>query len=176
MPPGGGPPPYGGGGGWGPGGFNQPPKKSKGPMIAIIVVVAVVLLGVVGVGVWAIAGRGGSPDPKPTPTARASSASPSPTSESPSPSESTTPSATLPGGDAYSVQEGQCVKNEGTDSKPNLKIVDCAKGTYKVLKKFRGTHDTDKCKNVAGSDSSYYQKFGSDLSSLDFVLCLQKQD
>jgi len=177
MPPGGGQPPYGGGPSW-PGqggGWNQPPKKSKGPMIAIIIVVVVVVLAAAGVGGWAVFGRGGgSTHADPTPSPTHTSASPSPTSESPSPSES--PSASLPGGDAVSVQEGQCVKNEGTSSNPNLKIVDCGPGTYKVLKKFRGTHDTDKCKSVSGYTTSYYQTFGDDLSSLDFVLCMQKQE
>lgn len=174
--PGMGPPPYGGAGWQGTQQWNPPPKKGRGPLIALIIMAVLVLIGGVSFVGWAaFADHGGDPTPAPSDSASASaSPSPSPSpSESPSPSVSPTPDESQ--NDAYTVEEGQCVTNKGSDKNPRLVISDCTSGSYKVLKRFTGTHDTSKCDNVKGATAHYYLKHDSSLSDLDFVLCLQEQ-
>ena len=80
--------------------------------------------------------------------------------------------------DARFVAKGQCVRNEGTADKPEMKIVACASGTFEVLKRVDGrtTGEADaeaKCGKVANYTKWYF--YDSELDSLDFVLCLRER-
>ncbi|WP_419796428.1 LppU/SCO3897 family protein [Streptomyces fuscus] len=74
--------------------------------------------------------------------------------------------------DAESASVGSCMKNEGTQFKPDLKTVDCSgsDAEYKVVEKFDNTSDDSKCKGVAGAEISYYQTGDGH----DVVLCLKQ--
>jgi hypothetical protein len=86
----------------------------------------------------------------------------------------TTPTTTeSDSGDVRSATEGQCLVNEGTNDEPEMKVVQCDKGTYTILKRFPGTIDTEKCNGVDGYEYHYY--YNSELDTLDFVLCLKKR-
>lgn len=77
------------------------------------------------------------------------------------------------GGDkeAEAAKVGECIQNTGTNTKPDIKIVECtdpaAQG--KVLKRVSDTTDGDTaCGSVEGATQYYYQEVGSK----SFVLCL----
>ncbi|MFD5119709.1 hypothetical protein [Streptomyces sp. NPDC058385] len=74
--------------------------------------------------------------------------------------------------DAETTAVGSCLHNNGTTSAPDLKDVDCSSSDseYKVIEKFDGTSDVDKCNSVKGTEVSYYQSGGSH----DVVLCLKE--
>ncbi|WP_406105382.1 hypothetical protein OG698_24210 [Streptomyces sp. NBC_01003] len=74
--------------------------------------------------------------------------------------------------DAETTAVGSCLHNNGTTSSPDLKDVDCSSSDseYKVIEKFDGTSDVDKCNSVQGTEVSYYQSGGSH----DVVLCLKE--
>ncbi|MFI6285669.1 hypothetical protein ACIBCM_13085 [Streptomyces sp. NPDC051018] len=70
---------------------------------------------------------------------------------------------------------GDCMLNEGTQSKPELKIVDCNRTTaeYKVVDVIKDTSDASVCESK--SDLGYWeQNSGRSSSSKDFVLCLDQ--
>ncbi|MFF0446107.1 hypothetical protein ACFYT4_06780 [Streptomyces sp. NPDC004609] len=69
---------------------------------------------------------------------------------------------------------GDCMLNEGTQSKPELKIVDCNRTTaeYKVVDVIKDTSDAAACESK--SDLGYWEQHGSGGSSRDFVLCLDQ--
>ncbi|WP_432056504.1 LppU/SCO3897 family protein [Streptomyces sp. bgisy022] len=73
--------------------------------------------------------------------------------------------------DAETTSVGSCMQNEGTQFKPDLKSVDCSSGDaeYKVVEKFDGTSDSDKCKTVPDAPIAYYQTGGGH----EVVLCLK---
>ncbi|MFJ4513339.1 hypothetical protein [Streptomyces sp. NPDC088816] len=72
--------------------------------------------------------------------------------------------------DAETTSVGACLHNKGTDSKADLKEVDCSSGEaeYKVVEKFDGSSDENKCESVKGWTVSYVQSGGGH----DVVLCL----
>jgi hypothetical protein len=147
-----------------------PPPRKGGSRTLILVVVALALLVVAG-GVAAVVKLGGSDDNPggalPTSSQAADpSGQPDPSGDaSPAPENST---------DARFVKAGQCVVNEGTDAKPELKIVACGDETFEVLARFDGTIDFEaKCKTVEGYQFHYF--FDSELNPLDFVLCLKQR-
>ncbi|MHB9860387.1 LppU/SCO3897 family protein [Streptomyces sp. YIM S03343] len=74
--------------------------------------------------------------------------------------------------DAETTSVGSCMHNDGTFSNPDLNEVDCSSSgaEYKVLEKFDGTSDRDKCKSVTGSTIYYLQSGGGH----DVVLCLKE--
>ncbi|RVU27267.1 hypothetical protein EOT10_08825 [Streptomyces antnestii] len=74
--------------------------------------------------------------------------------------------------DAETTNVGSCMHNDGSTSAPDLKTVDCSSGDsqYKVIEKFDGTSDVNKCNAVKGNEVSYYQTGGSH----DVVLCLKQ--
>jgi hypothetical protein len=74
--------------------------------------------------------------------------------------------------DAETTSVGACMHNGGTMSKPDLKAVDCSSGEaqYKVVQKFDGSTDTNKCDAVSDSEFSYFQSGGGH----DVVLCLKQ--
>ncbi|MEU1014983.1 hypothetical protein ABZ383_03220 [Streptomyces sp. NPDC005900] len=74
--------------------------------------------------------------------------------------------------DAETTAVGSCMHNEGTDFKPDLKEVDCSSSDseFKVVEKFDGTSDAEKCRAVKTSQIAYYQQG----KGHDVVLCLKK--
>jgi len=99
------------------------------------------------------------------------------TSASARPAESTAPAPTGTG-DARLVEKGQCIRNEGTDEAPQMRITPCARGTFEVLKRVNGrtTGEPDaesKCAKVR--DYSLWYFYDSELDALDFVLCLKRR-
>ncbi|MEU5087138.1 hypothetical protein [Streptomyces sp. NPDC021356] len=73
--------------------------------------------------------------------------------------------------DAETTSVGSCMHNDGTMTKADLKEVDCSsdKAQYKVVQKFDGSTDEDKCKTVTDATISYVQYGGGH----DVVLCLK---
>ncbi|GHK03588.1 hypothetical protein SY2F82_53850 [Streptomyces sp. Y2F8-2] len=74
--------------------------------------------------------------------------------------------------DAETTSVGSCMHNDGTNSKPDLKDVDCSSSNaqYKVVQKFDGTSDENKCQGVKDATISYIQYGGGH----DVVLCLNE--
>jgi hypothetical protein len=74
--------------------------------------------------------------------------------------------------DAETTSVGSCMHNDGTDSKPDLKDVDCSSSNaqYKVVQKFDGSSDENKCQGVKDATISYIQYGGGH----DIVLCLNE--
>ncbi|MCW7941873.1 hypothetical protein AAW14_07385 [Streptomyces hygroscopicus] len=73
--------------------------------------------------------------------------------------------------DAETTSVGACMHNDGSDSKANLTEVDCSSSgaQYKVVQKFDGSSDQDKCQAVKEATSAYVQ-YGN---GHDVVLCLK---
>ncbi|GLW29943.1 LppU/SCO3897 family protein [Actinoplanes regularis] len=79
--------------------------------------------------------------------------------------------------DARFAAKGQCVRNEGTNTQPDLRIVACAANTFEVLRRFdgRATGERDavaKCGKVPGYTKWYY--YDTEYDDLDYVLCLRE--
>ncbi|QMU78946.1 toxin-antitoxin system, toxin component [Streptacidiphilus sp. PB12-B1b] len=62
---------------------------------------------------------------------------------------------------------GSCVQNHGTSDNPDVSVVTCAPGTYKVIDKLGDTTDDSGCPQP--TTVSYTQQESGD----DFVLCLE---
>jgi hypothetical protein len=93
-----------------------------------------------------------------------------------------TPSAAQPStvaqdaADARFVAAGQCVRNDGSEDVPQMRVTACRKGTFEVLKRIDGatTGEKDaqiKCAAVTGYTNWFF--YDSELDGLDFVLCLR---
>ncbi|WP_371497720.1 hypothetical protein OG871_17370 [Kitasatospora sp. NBC_00374] len=69
------------------------------------------------------------------------------------------------------AEVGNCVHNAGSDTKPNVSIVDCgaANADFKVLKVVQGKDDKE-CEAVEGFEAAYSEESSSD----SFILCLGK--
>jgi hypothetical protein len=79
--------------------------------------------------------------------------------------------------DARFAVKGQCVRNEGSNTEPKLRIVICAANTFEVLKRVDGrtTGEKDamgKCAKVTGYTNWYY--YDTEYDDVDFVLCLKE--
>ncbi|WP_051943624.1 LppU/SCO3897 family protein [Streptacidiphilus rugosus] len=87
-----------------------------------------------------------------------------------SPTDGTTPTdpATSGPNSGDSAVVGDCVKNYGTDSLPDLEIVTCGSGTYQVMQKLTDTTSDTGC----SSDTT--QSFTHTEVGNDFVLCLKE--
>ncbi|WP_438303498.1 LppU/SCO3897 family protein [Streptomyces sp. HUAS TT11] len=74
--------------------------------------------------------------------------------------------------DAETTSVGSCMHNAGTESSADLKEVDCSssEAQYKVVQKFDGSSDENKCQNVEAATISYIQSGGGH----DVVLCLKE--
>jgi hypothetical protein len=74
--------------------------------------------------------------------------------------------------DAETTSVGACMHNDGTDSNADLQEVDCSSGDaqYKVVQKFDGSSDENKCQAVKDATISYIQSGGGH----DVVLCLKE--
>jgi hypothetical protein len=168
-------------GGWGPPPPPGPPGKSNsGPIIVVAIVAALVLLGGGGAIVWALSGDDGKKPVHPIAASSQPTAEPSYTppndvpSTFPSSSDSDTPSSSPSMDESMFVQAGDCVRITG--KAPDLKMfkTDCDTAPYKVLKRFSGTSDKDKCKSVPGYTTAFWAK-SKKYSFLSYVLCLKRQ-
>ena len=79
--------------------------------------------------------------------------------------------------DARFAAKGQCVRNEGSNLEPELRVVVCAANTFQVLKRIDGrtTGEKDavsKCAKVTGYTKWYY--YDTEYDDVDFVLCLKE--
>jgi hypothetical protein len=146
-----------------------PQRRRNTPMVALVVVLILLICGGLGTTAWLLVQdddplRQAGPGPTVPSTAPATerAADPEPRSSS----------------DARFVAKGQCVRNEGTESVPEMKIVPCASGTFEVLKRVDGrtTGEADaesKCGKVRNYTKWFF--YDSELDSLDFVLCLRER-
>lgn len=145
-----------------------PPQRRNMPIVALVVVLGLLVCGGLGTTAWLLNERGaasadGLPASlPPTVPATDDAADPEPRSSA----------------DARFVAKGQCVRNEGTTERPEMKILPCATGTYEVLKRVDGrtTGEADaeqKCAKVEKYTKWYF--YDSELDSLDFVLCLRER-
>ncbi|WP_236652367.1 LppU/SCO3897 family protein [Streptacidiphilus neutrinimicus] len=87
------------------------------------------------------------------------------------PTDTTQPSApadspTTGSGDLATV--GQCVKNYGSDSNPDLRVVDCASGSYLVVQRLTDTTSSTGCPSDAQTTYTHTEPGN------DFVLCLKQ--
>ncbi|HEX6968874.1 MAG TPA: hypothetical protein VF174_08725 [Micromonosporaceae bacterium] len=86
------------------------------------------------------------------------------------------PATAEPSKNVRFVEVGQCVRNDGTQERPELVVAACAPKTYEVLARIDGatTGKADaqrKCAPVAGYTDWFYHDTA--LDELDFVLCLK---
>jgi hypothetical protein len=78
--------------------------------------------------------------------------------------------------DARFVVAGQCVRNDGSEDVPRMRVVACTPGTFEVLKRIDGTTSGEKdaqlkCAKVGQYTNWFF--YDSELDGLDFVLCLR---
>ncbi|WP_255657829.1 hypothetical protein [Actinoplanes sp. L3-i22] len=140
---------------------SPPPKPQRGfAVAALIAVLSVLVGGGLATTVWFLVGRDDQP-------------------ATPSAATSTAANVARPqtSADARFATNGQCVRNEGTNTEPQLSIVACAANTYEVLKRFDGktTGEKDavvKCAKVPGYTKWYY--YDTEYDDVDFVLCLRE--
>ena len=148
---------------WGP----ARPKRRNTPIVALVVVLGLLICGGLGTTGYLLMQRDDAKSVPPAPSASATLPATDDVAD-PQPRSSE---------DARFVATGQCVRNEGTAEKPEMKISACANGTFKVLKRVDGrtTGEADaesKCAKVADYTKWYF--YDSELDSLDFVLCLRE--
>ncbi|HEX5596148.1 MAG TPA: hypothetical protein VFX61_09070 [Micromonosporaceae bacterium] len=146
--------------------MGPPPSQGKGLKIGLIVGGVVLLLVVLccGVGIAALLAyepEDPDPVPRPSPSFSATSASPSP-------------------GRTASIEfkKGECVVNEGTDDKPELRKASCGPDTYEILSVIPFTTDESKCDNdpaLAAPDHDTWYVFDSPIDAGDFVLCMKSR-
>ncbi|MGC4765074.1 LppU/SCO3897 family protein [Micromonospora sp. DT46] len=159
-----------------------PANKSGGKVALIIGLVAVLLLcpclGLAGWGFW----QAGDDDPVAAPTGNAtagptgqptSQPTAQPTSE-PTDEPSAEPTTAAPSPSRKEFAKGDCVVNDGTASKAELRKVPCGPNTYEVLLRIPGTADGDRCKTRAPEATANYVHDNS-IDFLDYVLCLKKR-
>ncbi|MEV6342026.1 hypothetical protein [Actinoplanes sp. NPDC051851] len=142
------------------------PGTGSGPrrgfaMGALVAVISVLVGGGLATTVWFLVGRD-----KPAETPAAVATTTGVTGPQPRTSE-----------DARFAAKGQCVRNEGSNTEPELRIVVCAANTYEVLKRIDGktTGEKDavsKCAQVTGYTKWYY--YDTEYDDVDFVLCLRE--
>ena len=140
-----------------------PPTRRNTPIVALVVVLGLLICGGLGTTGYLLFG----PD-RTTPVV--------PETRRSTPAAVTSEPDPLGSAAARYVTVGQCVRNAGTTAKPYMRIVTCAGGTFKVLKRVEGrtTGEGDaesKCSGVTGYTKWYY--FDSDQDEFDFVLCLR---
>lgn len=79
-----------------------------------------------------------------------------------------------PSKSARFADQGDCVINTGSESKPDLMLVNCAPDTYEVLARIEGTTRVRDCEKVEGYKYHYF--YDSELGDkFDFVLCMRKR-
>jgi hypothetical protein len=195
-PPGGGPPwgPAPQPGGWGPqdpagpGGWGPPPpgpprKGSSGPIIAVAAVSALLLLGGGGAIAWALSDNGHKPSHPVAASTRpvVSPAYPDPSDlpsvpafPTPSVPDFPTPTGSPTADESMFVQAGDCVRITGKTPHVKMFKTDCDGAPYKVLKRFSGTSDKNKCRSVHGYTTAFWAK-SKKYGFLSYVLCMKRQ-
>jgi len=139
-----------------------PREKRNTPIIALVVTLGVLICVGLGTTAWLLNARNNTPNPVASPSDAATNAGPAPVGSE----------------DArFNVKQGDCVVNDGTDEKPEMRVNACTSGTYEVLKRIDGktTGEKDaesKCAKVPGYTKWYF--YDSPLDDLDFVLCLKE--
>jgi hypothetical protein len=144
---------------------HAPPRRRNAPIIALVLVLGLLICGGLGTTAWLFNRQ-------------------SKNTATPAPSQSAPPAddVLVPGPrsseDARFVSKGQCIRNEGTATKPTMKITPCASGTLEVLKRVDGrtTGEADaegKCSKEPNYTKWFF--YDSELDSLDFVLCLRER-
>jgi len=84
------------------------------------------------------------------------------------------PGPLRPSRSARFADQGDCVVNKGTESKPDMLLVNCAPDTYEVLARLEGTTRVSECEKVDGYKYHYF--YDSELGDkFDFVLCMRKR-
>jgi hypothetical protein len=137
-----------------------PPRRNT-PMVALVVALGILIVAGLGTALWMLKDRRDG-----TPTAGATSSA----AAEPAP---------VPVGSAdarFNVKKGDCVVNQGSDLKPEMRATACATGAYVVLARYDGptTGEKDaeaKCSKVKDYTKWYF--YDSPLDDLDFVLCLK---
>jgi len=158
----------------------QQPRKRNTPIVALVIVLGLLICSGLGTTAWLLASRdegGNDPGVTALPTSSAGNNSGA-DAEGGSQTGRVSDPEPRSSEDARFVSKGQCVRNEGTTARPEMKIVACASGTYEVLKRVDGrtSGESDaeqKCNKVAGYTKWYF--YDSELDSLDFVLCLREK-
>jgi len=93
-----------------------------------------------------------------------------PVAESPAAS----PVPARPSKSARFADQGDCVINRGSSSKPDMVLVTCAPDTYEVIARIEGTTEVSECEKVEGYKYHYF--YNSELGDkFDFVLCMRKR-
>lgn len=89
-------------------------------------------------------------------------------------SPTASPGPLRPSKSARFADQGDCVVNRGTESKPDMLLVNCAPDTYEVLARIEGTIQVSECEKVDGYKYHYF--YDSELGDkFDFVLCMRKR-
>ncbi len=139
----------------------RPRRRGPGPgMIALVSVLGLLVLAGGGVTWWLLSRPEAPPQALPQPV----------------PSTAAPSTAASGDADARFVTAGQCVRNEGSEDVPRMRVTACAGGSFEVLKRIDGitTGEKDaqvKCAKVSGYTNWYF--YDSELDGLDFVLCLR---
>ncbi|WP_370067807.1 hypothetical protein [Streptacidiphilus sp. MAP5-3] len=103
--------------------------------------------------------------PVTTPTATATDNPTDAPTDSPTDNPTDSPSTGVGTDPAQSAQVGDCLKNNGTNSSPDMQIVTCASGLYQVEQRLNNTTDTTAC---PADSTENYTSYGD-----NFVLCLK---
>jgi hypothetical protein len=143
-------------------GWQKQPARRGFAMGATVAALSVLIGGGVATAAWFALGD----EKEPTPTAGATTPAP----RGPRPQTSA---------DARFAAKGQCVRNEGTNTEPKLRIVECTGNTYEILKRIDGktTGERDavrKCQTVPKYTKWYY--YDTEYDDVDFVLCLREYE
>lgn len=89
-------------------------------------------------------------------------------------SPAASPGPLRPSKSARFADQGDCVINRGSESKPDMLLVNCAPDTYEVLLRIEGTTQVSECEKVDGYRYHYF--YDSELGDkFDFVLCMRKR-
>jgi hypothetical protein len=167
--------------GWGPAPAAPSPGNRRQTVLIVVVAVLALLLGVGGFAAFLLTGDerpGGQSGTSTGPTGAATgepTGEPTGAATQGEPSAAVTQASTGPtAGDVRFVTAGQCLVNDGTNGKPQMRVVTCRSGTYEVLKRFDGTVDyKTRCATVPGYEYHFF--YDSQLDVLDFVLCMKKR-
>ncbi|MFC7529042.1 hypothetical protein [Actinoplanes sp. GCM10030250] len=142
-------------------GSSPQPARRGFAMGALVAVLSVLIGGGLATTAWFVFGREEEPTPPVTAPTTAAVIAPRPQASE----------------DARFAVKGQCVRNEGNNVEPKLRIVVCAANTFEVLKRIDGrtTGEKDamgKCAKVTGYTKWYY--YDTEYDDVDFVLCLKE--
>jgi hypothetical protein len=143
-------------------------------VVLAIVAVLVVLVGG-GAIIWAVSGHDDKNRHTPVAASSVPALPPVPSFPSTLPTDSPPlPNPTSTDEDqSMFVQAGDCVRIAGKAPRLRMLRMDCDSAPYKVLRRFSGTADQKKCRNVPGFTTVFYAK-NTQSSILSYVLCLKR--